>query len=143
MTKFLTVSNRTVILSDSDEKADSKSKKQHMMTSHGGDIYLHRITEPQKIAEPPNILDGPGGRRSDYREKEFFQLLKNFLLYPTSNKDNTLGLQKDIDLATRIWPMVKSESALYTMCSAGTANGSILQYLIKPVITDEEKNKVC
>ena len=112
------------------------------MTAHGGDIYLHRITEPQKISEPPNISDGPGGKRTDYREREFFQLLKNFQLYPTSSKENTQQLVKDIQAATRIWPIVKSESALYTMCSAGTANGAILQFMIKSIITDEEKNKV-
>ena len=60
-----------------------------MLTAHGGDIYLHRITEPLKLSEPPAMAEGPGGRRTDYRTREFYNLLKSFSLHPTSGKDNT------------------------------------------------------
>ena len=80
------MNKRTVVLKDRD---NTDGTKVHMLTSHGGDIYLHRITEPLKMTEPPTMIDGPGGRRSDYRTREFYNLLMNFTLTPTSNKDNT------------------------------------------------------
>ena len=68
-----------------------------MLTSHGGDIYLHRITEPLKMTEPPSMMDGPGGKRSDYRTREFYNLLMHFTLSPTLNRDNTDQVSINLD----------------------------------------------
>ena len=40
LTKFITQGKRTVVLKD----ATNSCAKVHMLTAHGGDIYLHRIT---------------------------------------------------------------------------------------------------
>ena len=75
LTKFI-VSGRTVSLIDSEDDKEAKIKKQHFVTAHAGTIYLHRIMEPQKLNEPPQLSDGSGGKRNDYRTKEFYNLLK-------------------------------------------------------------------
>jgi hypothetical protein len=40
----------------------------HMLTSHGGEIFIHCIPTGRSILEdPPSISEGPGGRVTDYR----------------------------------------------------------------------------
>ena len=40
----------------------------HMLTSHGGEIFIHSIPTGRSILEdPPSISEGPGGRVTDYR----------------------------------------------------------------------------
>lgn len=101
LTKFI-VSGRTVSLIDSEDDKEAKIKKQHFVTAHAGTIYLHRIMEPQKLNEPPQLSDGSGGKRNDYRSKEFYNLLKQFTLHPTKSKNQFETNIKRIENATRI-----------------------------------------
>ena len=40
----------------------------HMLTSHGGEIYIHILMTSRSILEdPPSISEGSGGRITDYR----------------------------------------------------------------------------
>ena len=40
----------------------------HMLTSHGGEIYIHALMTSRSILEdPPSISEGAGGRLTDYR----------------------------------------------------------------------------
>ena len=40
----------------------------HMLTSHGGEIYIHALVTSRSILEdPPSISEGAGGRLTDYR----------------------------------------------------------------------------
>ena len=40
----------------------------HMLTSHGGEIFIHTIPTARSILEdPPSISEGCGGRVTDYR----------------------------------------------------------------------------
>jgi len=40
----------------------------HMLTSHGGEIYIHALLTSRSILEdPPSISEGAGGRLTDYR----------------------------------------------------------------------------
>lgn len=40
----------------------------HMLTSHGGEIYIHTLATYRSILEdPPSISEGVGGRLTDYR----------------------------------------------------------------------------
>ena len=51
----------------------------HMLTSHGGQIYIHQLTSGRSILdEPPSISEGLGGRVTDYRiqVKAKFNFLK-------------------------------------------------------------------
>lgn len=40
----------------------------HMLTSHGGQIYIHQLSTGRSILDdPPSISEGVGGRVTDYR----------------------------------------------------------------------------
>ena len=40
----------------------------HMLTSHGGEIFIHNLsTARSALEDPPSISEGPGGRVTDYR----------------------------------------------------------------------------
>lgn len=40
----------------------------HMLTSHGGQIYIHQLSTGRTILDdPPSISEGAGGRVIDYR----------------------------------------------------------------------------
>ena len=40
----------------------------HMLTSHGGEIFIHNLsTSRSALEDPPSISEGPGGRVTDYR----------------------------------------------------------------------------
>jgi len=40
----------------------------HMLTSHGGEIYIHALVTSRSILEDsPSISEGTGGRLTDYR----------------------------------------------------------------------------
>ena len=48
----------------------------HMLSSHGGEIFLHVLSSSRSILEdPPSISEGCGGRVTDYRIT--VRLLKN------------------------------------------------------------------
>lgn len=40
----------------------------HMLTSHGGEIFIHNLNMGRSVLEdPPGISEGAGGRVTDYR----------------------------------------------------------------------------
>lgn len=40
----------------------------HMLTSHGGELYVHVLaTARSTLEDPPSISEGCGGRITDYR----------------------------------------------------------------------------
>ena len=40
----------------------------HMLSSHGGEIYMHVLSTSRSLLEdPPSISEGAGGRITDYR----------------------------------------------------------------------------
>lgn len=114
-----------------------------MLACHGGDIYLHKIQAPQNtVTEPPAIAEGAGGKRSDYRINQFRELIKTYTLFPSSlpddNKiaDNFSQLERE----TRIWPLVNSDSALYSL--PGTSYGLILNLTVQASLSDENKQQI-
>lgn len=53
----------------------------HMLSSHGGEIFLHVLSSSRSILEdPPSISEGCGGRVTDYRiTVRFFSFWFGFL----------------------------------------------------------------
>lgn len=59
-------SGRSVLL-EQPRKSGSKVIS-HMLSSHGGEIFLHVLSSSRSILEdPPSISEGCGGRVTDYR----------------------------------------------------------------------------
>lgn len=65
-TVILLLTGRSVLL-EQPRKSGSKVIS-HMLSSHGGEIFLHVLSSSRSILEdPPSISEGCGGRVTDYR----------------------------------------------------------------------------
>lgn len=63
---ILLLTGRSVLL-EQPRKSGSKVIS-HMLSSHGGEIFLHVLSSSRSILEdPPSISEGCGGRVTDYR----------------------------------------------------------------------------
>ena len=114
-----------------------------MLACHGGDIYLHKIQAPQNtVTEPPAITEGAGGRRCDYRVNELRSLIRDYVLFPSSRGDDNKIAENmaHLERETRIWPLVNSDSALYSL--PGTSYGMILKLIVQENLTDESKTQI-
>lgn len=97
----------------------------HMLTSHGGEIFIHCIPTGRSILEdPPSISEGPGGRVTDYRIPDFREFMKENRLAPASpavaELVPTLPIQRAIqhvERTSRCWPMVISDTFIFNMAS--------------------------
>lgn len=66
MALFTNSKGRSVLL-EQPRKSGSKVIS-HMLSSHGGEIFLHVLNSNRSILEdPPSISEGCGGRVTDYR----------------------------------------------------------------------------
>jgi len=142
LTKFLT-SGRSVLLEGANKEPGTAPQVSHMLSCHGGDIYLHKRQGIQNnVTEPPALADGPGGQRIDYRVSELRSLMKDYLLFPslTPSKDKIRENGIQLERETRVWPLVNSDSALYSL--PGTSFGHILKLIVQPNLSDPEKIKV-
>ena len=77
---YLLSSGRSVML-DQPRKAGGRSVS-HMLTSHGGELFIHTIAASRSpLEDPPSISEGVGGRVTDYRIKvhaHFLQCICTF-----------------------------------------------------------------
>jgi len=65
LTNFL-LSGRSVMLEQ--PRRSGVKVLSHMLTSHGGQIYIHQLSTSRSILDdPPSISEGVGGRVTDYR----------------------------------------------------------------------------
>ena len=54
---------------DQPRKAGGRSVS-HMLTSHGGELFIHTLAAARSpLEDPPSISEGAGGRVTDYRIK--------------------------------------------------------------------------
>ncbi|XP_052284030.1 integrator complex subunit 13-like isoform X16 [Dreissena polymorpha] len=122
LTNFL-LSGRAVML-EQPRKTGVKVVS-HMLTSHGGEIFIHSIPTGRSILEdPPSISEGPGGRVTDYRIPDFREFMKENRLAPVSPAVAKISTQLPIQRAlhhvertSRFWPMVISDSIIFNMAS--------------------------
>jgi len=123
LTNFL-LGGRSVML-EQPKKSGAKVLS-HMLSSHGGQVFIHLLSAKRSILEDaPSISEGPGGRITDYRIPDFCQLMKTQLLAPGSNTipsdkavDPQLGgpnlrARSLIERNTRYWPLVISETIVF------------------------------
>jgi len=124
LTNFL-LGGRSVML-EQPKKSGAKVLS-HMLSSHGGQVFIHLLSAKRSILEDaPSISEGPGGRITDYRIPDFCQLMKSQLLAPGSNiippdkagADPQLGgpnlrARSLIERNTRYWPLVISETIVF------------------------------
>merc|ERR1719245_988124 len=81
LTNFL-LSGRSVML-EMQKRGSNTKIISHMLTSHGGEIFIHTLSSTRtSLEDPPSISEGPGGRVTDYRIPDLAHLMKENRLAP-------------------------------------------------------------
>ena len=111
----------------------------HMLTSHGGEIFIHSLAASRSALEdPPSISEGPGGRVTDYRINDFAVLIKTHRLAPWSGQE-TPGLPPGtrakhmLDRATRVFPLTINSTTIFNM----PVVAPLISLLQQDVLSDE------
>ncbi|XP_023671031.1 integrator complex subunit 13 isoform X2 [Paramormyrops kingsleyae] len=121
LTNFL-LNGRSVLL-EQPRKSGSKVIS-HMLSSHGGEIFLHVLNCTRSTLEdPPSISEGCGGRVTDYRITDFGEFMRENRLTPFPEAQGADGAGKvplerakgQLERHTRYWPMIISQTTIFNM----------------------------
>ncbi|KAJ8047812.1 Integrator complex subunit 13 [Holothuria leucospilota] len=118
----------------------------HMLASHGGEIFIHCLgMNRSPLEDPPSISEGPGGRVTDYRIKDFGEFMKRNRLAPCQemleNEDDVLPIERaksQLERMTRNYPMIISETVLYNLRNC---IDPLLDIIYKPTLDEEDKTE--
>lgn len=139
LTNFL-LNGRSVLL-EQPRKLGSKVIS-HMLSSHGGEIFLHVLNSNRSTLEdPPSISEGCGGRVTDYRITDFGEFMKENRLTPVSESSYDPSLKLPIERGkaqlerhTRYWPMIISQTTIFNM----QAVVPLALLIVKETLTEED-----
>ncbi|KAM8884251.1 integrator complex subunit 13 isoform 2-T2 [Synchiropus picturatus] len=139
LTNFL-LNGRSVLL-EQPRKSGSKVIS-HMLSSHGGEIFLHVLNSNRSILEdPPSISEGCGGRVTDYRITDFGEFMRENRLTPVSeNSQHPSGklpaqrARAQLERHTRYWPMIISQTTIFNM----QAVVPLANLIVKETLSEED-----
>lgn len=94
----------------------------HLLSAHGGEIFIHTLHISRSCLEdPPSILEGCGGRVTDYRITDFGTLMQTHKLLPlkmTPDRqpdDNLLKVRTRLFRRSKYWPLTLGTTVLYNV----------------------------
>eukprot|EP00096_Caligus_rogercresseyi_P005552 TRINITY_DN2132_c0_g1_i1.p1 TRINITY_DN2132_c0_g1~~TRINITY_DN2132_c0_g1_i1.p1 ORF type:complete len:681 (-),score=242.07 TRINITY_DN2132_c0_g1_i1:59-2101(-) len=132
LTNFL-LSGRSVML-EMPRRASGAKALSHLMTSHGGEIFIHTLSLSRSILEdPPSITEGSGGRVTDYRISDLGDLMKANRLAPGFTNQGHSSLERAKDRLSRFGAYFP-----YTISSTTIFNMAACDSLIKIMVSNEE-----
>ncbi|KAM3859148.1 integrator complex subunit 13 isoform 2-T2 [Diretmus argenteus] len=139
LTNFL-LNGRSVLL-EQPRKSGSKVIS-HMLSSHGGEIFLHVLNSTRSTLEdPPSISEGCGGRVTDYRITDFGEFMRENRLTPVSESSpdpsGKLAAERakaQLERHTRYWPMIISQTTIFNM----QAVVPLANLIVKETLTEED-----
>ncbi|XP_075066557.1 integrator complex subunit 13 isoform X1 [Mixophyes fleayi] len=141
LTNFL-LNGRSVLL-EQPRKSGSKVIS-HMLSSHGGEIFLHVLSSSRSILEdPPSISEGCGGRVTDYRITDFGEFMRENRLMPFLETRYKMDGTEEVPLErakvqlekhTRYWPMIISQTTIFNM----QAVVPLASVIVKETLTDDD-----
>ncbi|XP_074554845.1 integrator complex subunit 13 [Halichoeres trimaculatus] len=139
LTNFL-LNGRSVLL-EQPRKSGSKVIS-HMLSSHGGEIFLHVLNSNRSTLEdPPSISEGCGGRVTDYRITDFGEFMRENRLTPVpesaydpSGKLPAERAKAQLERHTRYWPMIISQTTIFNM----QAVVPLANLIVKETLTEED-----
>ncbi|XP_008399159.1 integrator complex subunit 13 isoform X1 [Poecilia reticulata] len=139
LTNFL-LNGRSVLL-EQPRKSGSKVIS-HMLSSHGGEIFLHVLNSNRSTLEdPPSISEGCGGRVTDYRITDFGEFMRDNRLTPVAesshNPSGKLPVERakaQLERYTRYWPMIISQTTIFNM----QAVVPLANLIVKELLTEED-----
>ncbi|QQP35688.1 Uncharacterized protein FKW44_023977 [Caligus rogercresseyi] len=119
LTNFL-LSGRSVML-EMPRRASGAKALSHLMTSHGGEIFIHTLSLSRSILEdPPSITEGSGGRVTDYRISDLGDLMKANRLAPGFTNQGHSSLERAKDRLSRFgayFPYTISSTTIFNMAA--------------------------
>lgn len=139
LTNFL-LNGRSVLL-EQPRKSGSKVIS-HMLSSHGGEIFLHVLNSNRSTLEdPPSISEGCGGRVTDYRITDFGEFMRENRLTPVSEATHDPSgklpaerAKAQLERHTRYWPMIISQTTIFNM----QAVVPLANLIVKETLTEED-----
>ncbi|KAM6962345.1 integrator complex subunit 13 isoform 1-T2 [Tautogolabrus adspersus] len=139
LTNFL-LNGRSVLL-EQPRKSGSKVIS-HMLSSHGGEIFLHVLNSNRSTLEdPPSISEGCGGRVTDYRITDFGEFMRENRLTPVSESSHDPSGKLPVERAkaqleryTRYWPMIISQTTIFNM----QAVVPLANLIVKETLSEED-----
>ncbi|CAJ1054919.1 integrator complex subunit 13 [Xyrichtys novacula] len=139
LTNFL-LNGRSVLL-EQPRKSGSKVIS-HMLSSHGGEIFLHVLNSNRSTLEdPPSISEGCGGRVTDYRITDFGEFMRENRLTPVpesshhpSGKLPVERAKAQLERHTRYWPMIISQTTIFNM----QAVVPLANLIVKETLSEED-----
>ncbi|XP_061085628.1 integrator complex subunit 13 isoform X2 [Conger conger] len=141
LTNFL-LNGRSVLL-EQPRKSGSKVIS-HMLSSHGGEIFLHVLNSTRSTLEdPPSISEGCGGRVTDYRITDFGELMRENRLTPFPESPAPAGAcgkvpleraKAQLERHTRYWPMIISQTTIFNM----QAVVPLANLIVKESLTEDD-----
>lgn len=139
LTNFL-LNGRSVLL-EQPRKSGSKVIS-HMLSSHGGEIFLHVLNSNRSTLEdPPSISEGCGGRVTDYRITDFGEFMRENRLTPVSESAHDPSgklpaerAKAQLERHTRYWPMIISQTTIFNM----QAVVPLANLIVKETLTEED-----
>ncbi|XP_031169265.1 integrator complex subunit 13 isoform X1 [Sander lucioperca] len=139
LTNFL-LNGRSVLL-EQPRKSGSKVIS-HMLSSHGGEIFLHVLNSNRSTLEdPPSISEGCGGRVTDYRITDFGEFMRENRLMPVSESSHDPSGKLPVERAkgqlerhTRYWPMIISQTTIFNM----QAVVPLANLIVKETLSEED-----
>ncbi|KAM9310940.1 LOW QUALITY PROTEIN: integrator complex subunit 13 [Gastrophryne carolinensis] len=141
LTNFL-LNGRSVLL-EQPRKSGSKVIS-HMLSSHGGEIFIHVLSSSRSILEdPPSISEGCGGRVTDYRITDFGEFMRENRLMPFLDQqykvDGTVEVPLErakgqLERYTRYWPMIISQTTIFNM----QAVVPLASVIVKETLTEDD-----
>uniref|UniRef100_A0A8D9EME3 Protein asunder n=1 Tax=Cacopsylla melanoneura TaxID=428564 RepID=A0A8D9EME3_9HEMI len=108
----------------------------HILTSHGGDIFMHTLATGRSILEdPPSISEGYGGRVTDYRITDFGILMRSNKLMSARRVSSADKLNEKmktkVERQTMYWPLTISATYIYNN-----------KQLFEPLLTLVQKEEI-
>lgn len=98
----------------------------HLLSAHGGEIFIHTLHIARSCLEdPPSILEGGGGKVTDYRITDFGALIQTHRLFPLKSgsdrppDENLTKVRTRLHRRTKYWPLTLGTTVLYNVRQVG------------------------
>lgn len=94
----------------------------HLLSAHGGEIFIHTLQVSRCCLDDlPSILEGAGGKVTDYRITDFASLIQRHKLLPLKTNiecgpdHNMQKARTTLAKNTKYWPITFSNTIIYNV----------------------------